>query len=103
MKTVGIWLLKYIPSLALGFVLCVYTYGAWYKKSANKLEGELKEIQHKIDTNTIIQDIKIEYVDKIKEVEKVVYKTKTEYIDRFIYDTNKTDSDNGMSVIRSIF
>jgi hypothetical protein len=57
-------------------------------------------IKQEINTLELVQKVKVEYVEKVIEREKVVYKDRINQIKGDTYDNNKTSCENGIRVIR---
>jgi hypothetical protein len=66
---------------------------SWYRSSLLDLEAEVARVKE-------LQALKVEYIDKVIEVEKIVYKDRIKYIKEYVYDKNKTDCENAIGVIR---
>jgi hypothetical protein len=62
---------------------------------------EYLQLQGQIDSVINVQEVKVEYIEKIIEKENIIYKDKIKYIKEYIYNDNKTKCENAISLIRS--
>jgi hypothetical protein len=62
--------------------------------------SSLKELQNRIESLNVMQEVKTKYITEYIDREKVIYKDRIKTIKEYVYDQNKTDCQNAISVIR---